>query len=150
MKKPDISGVGSYERNYDGKSSSVVVVCPLQRIVYDQMEEASSELTVAYAYGLSFGGYRERQISTRICVSRERFGEAIFFVDEKKKTATLFHQSMLVCIKQSMAGRLSSAVVCCFRVSFTIKWKKKENCQIDKRQLYSRIFVSSAANTSSY
>ena len=24
-----------------------------------------------------------RQISTRICLSRERFGEAIFFVDEK-------------------------------------------------------------------
>ena len=90
MKKPDISGVGSYERNYDGKSSSVVVVCPLQRIVYDQMEEASSELTVAYAYGLSFGGYRERQISTRICVSRERFGEAIFFVDEKKKQPHCF------------------------------------------------------------
>ena len=31
-----------------------------------------------------------RQISTRICVSRERFGEAIFFfVDEKKKSQTV-------------------------------------------------------------
>ena len=29
------------------------------------------------------GGYRMRQISTRICLSREHFGEAIFFVDEK-------------------------------------------------------------------
>ena len=27
--KPDISGVGSYERNYDGKPSSVIVVCPI-------------------------------------------------------------------------------------------------------------------------
>ena len=39
-----------------------------------------------------------RQISTRICVSRERFGVAIFFFDEK--TATPFHQSMTVYIKQ--------------------------------------------------
>ena len=42
MEKPYISGVGSYERNSDGQALSVVVVCPLQRIVYDQMEEASS------------------------------------------------------------------------------------------------------------
>ena len=48
LEKPDISGVGSYERNSDGQALSVVVVCPLQRIVYDQMEEASSiELMVA-------------------------------------------------------------------------------------------------------
>ena len=38
LEKPDILGVSSHERNYDGKASSVVVVCPLQRIVYDQME----------------------------------------------------------------------------------------------------------------
>ena len=38
LEKPDISDVGSYERNNDGKASSVVVVCPLQGIVYDQME----------------------------------------------------------------------------------------------------------------
>ena len=42
MEKPDIAGVGTYERNSDGQALSVVVVCPLQRIVYDQMEEASS------------------------------------------------------------------------------------------------------------
>ena len=36
--KPDILGVGSYERNNDGQALSVVVVCPLQRNVYDQME----------------------------------------------------------------------------------------------------------------
>ena len=46
---------------------------------------------------------------------------------------------MPVCIKQDMTGKPSSAVVCCFKVSLTIKWKKKKNCQIDKRQLYSRI-----------
>ena len=40
-------------------------------------------INCSYAHGLSFGGYRMRQISTRICLSRERFGEAIFFVDEK-------------------------------------------------------------------
>ena len=68
-----------------------------------------------------------RQISTRICVSRERFGEAIFFVDVK--TATPFHQSMPVCIQKIMAGKLPSAVVLCFKVSFTIKWEK--NRQID-------------------
>ena len=42
MEKPDIAGVGSYERNSDGQALSVVVVYPLQRIAYDQMEEASS------------------------------------------------------------------------------------------------------------
>ena len=40
-------------------------------------------INCSYAHGLSFGGYRMRQISTRICLSREHFGEAIFFVDEK-------------------------------------------------------------------
>ena len=81
-----------------------------------------------------------RQISNRVCVSRERFGETIFFVNNKKKTATRFHQSMPVCIKQNVAGKPSSAVLRCFKVSFTIKWKKKKNFQVDKRQLYSRIF----------
>ena len=38
LKKPDISGTVSYERNYDGKLLTTVVVCPLKRIVYDQME----------------------------------------------------------------------------------------------------------------
>ena len=62
-----------------------------------------------------------------------------FIYKKRKKTATRFHQSMQVCIKQNMAGKPSSAVVCSFKVSFTIKWEK--NCQIDKRQLYSRIFA---------
>ena len=68
---------------------------------------------------------------------------------KEKKTVTRFHQSMQVCIKKNMAAL--SAVVCCSKVSFTIKWKK--NCQIDKRQLYSRIFaqkIKSAANISSH
>ena len=54
-----------------------------------------------------------------------------FFFDEKKKkkkkTATPFHQSTQVCIKQIMACQPLSAVVCCFKVSFTIKWRK--SCQ---------------------
>ena len=33
---------------------------------------------------------------------------------------------MPVCIIQIVAGKPSSAVVCCFKVSLTIKWKKKE------------------------
>ena len=37
LENPDISGVGFCERNYDGKPSDVVVVCPFQRIVCDQM-----------------------------------------------------------------------------------------------------------------
>ena len=78
----------------------VVVVCRLQRIVYDQMEYAS--INGSYAHGLSFGGYRVRQIPTRICISRERFETNI------------------------IAGKPSSAVLCCFKVSFTTKWKKKE------------------------
>ena len=41
-----------------------------------------------------------------------------------KKTATPFHQGMPVCIKHIMASKSSSAVVCCFQVSLTIKWKK--------------------------
>ena len=77
----------------------VVVVCRLQRIVYDQMEYAS--INGSYAHGLSFGGYRVRQIPTRICISRERFETNI------------------------IAGKPSSAVLCCFKVSFTTKWKKK-------------------------
>ena len=44
----------------------------------------------SYAHGLSFGGYRVRQRSTRICVSRERFGEAIFFSSMKKKKPDSF------------------------------------------------------------
>ena len=55
-----------------------------------------------YAHGLSFGGYGVRQIPTRICISRERFETNI------------------------IAGEPSSAVLCCFKVSFTTKWKKKE------------------------
>ena len=57
------------------------------------------------------------------------FGEA-FFSSIKKQTnkqtkiATPFHQSMPVCITQIMVCRTLSAVVCCFNVSFTIKWKK--------------------------
>ena len=43
-----------------------------------------------------------RQIPTRICISRERFETNI------------------------IAGKPSSAVLCCFKVSFTTKWKKKE------------------------
>ena len=38
LEKPDISGVGSYERNNDRKASSVIVICQLQHIFYDQME----------------------------------------------------------------------------------------------------------------
>ena len=52
-----------------------------------------------------------RQISNHICVSRERFGEAIFLL--MKKIATPFHQSKPVCI---MAGKPSNDVVCCFKV----------------------------------
>ena len=37
-----------------------------------------------YAYGFSFGGHRVRQMSTRICVTREHFGGVNFFLDEKK------------------------------------------------------------------
>ena len=83
-----------------------------------------------------------RQISTRICVSRERFGEAIFFVDVK--TATPFHQSMPVCIKKIMAGKLPSAVVCCFKVSYNrltaaiLKDYRLKNIECGKYQL---IFV---------
>ena len=38
-----------------------------------------------------------------------------------KNTATPIQRIMPVCIKQIMAGKPSSAVVCCFQVSFTIK-----------------------------
>ena len=56
-----------------------------------------------------------RQISTRICVSRERFGEAIFFVDVK--TATPFHQSMPVCIMEEKSpNRLTAAILKDYRL----------------------------------
>ena len=44
--------------------------------------------------------------------------------NKQTKIATPFHQSMPVCIKQIMVCKTLSAVVCCFKVSFTIKWKK--------------------------
>ena len=47
-----------------------------------------------------------------------------------------------------MTGKPSSAVVCCFKVSFTVKWKK--NCQIGQRQLYSRIVVWKIIECSKY
>ena len=51
-----------------------------------------------------------RQISTRICVSREHFDKAIF--SPMENTATPFNQSMPVCVKQIMARKTSSAVIC--------------------------------------
>ena len=69
------------------------------------------------------------------------FGEALFSLMKKKttKTATSFHQSMPVWIKQIIACKPLSAAVCCFKESFTTKWKK--NCQTNNQHLYSRIFV---------
>ena len=58
---------------------------------------------------------------------------------QTKQPATLFHQSMPVCIKQIMACKPLSAFICHFKVSFTIKWKK--SCQTIYIKLYSRIFV---------
>ena len=63
-------------------------------------------------------------IGLTVANAHERFREAIFFLNAK--TATPFHHSMQVCIKQTEAGKPSSTVVCYFKVSFTIKWKKKE------------------------
>ena len=120
--------MGIDERNNDGKPSSVVVVCSLHRIVRDHNGmNIFDRINCSYDHELSFGGYRMRQISTRICLSREHFGEAIFSL--MKKTPTPFHKSFPVCIKQIMADKSSSAVVCYFQILFTIKWKK--NCQID-------------------
>ena len=77
------------------------------------------------------------------------FGKALFSLMKKKKTkkttttttkkATSFHQSMPVWIKQIIACKPLSAAVCCFKESFTIKWKK--SCQTNNQHLYSRIFV---------
>ena len=75
------------------------------------------------------------------------FGEALFSLMKKKtkktttttKKATSFHQSMPVWIKQIIACKPLSAAVCCFKESFTIKWKK--SCQTNNQHLYSRIFV---------
>ena len=75
------------------------------------------------------------------------FGKALFSLMKKKtkkkttttKKATSFHQSMPVWIKQIIACKPLSAAVCCFKESFTIKWKK--SCQTNNQHLYSRIFV---------
>ena len=61
------------------------------------------------------------------------FGEALFSL-MKKKTKKNNNNN-----KQIMACKPLNAVVCCFKVSFTIKWKK--SCQTNCQQLYSRIFV---------
>ena len=42
---------------------------------YDQMDQ---RINGSYAHAFSFGGHRVRKISTGICVSKERFGEASF------------------------------------------------------------------------
>ena len=97
LEKPAISGVDSHERNYGGKPSSVVVVCRLQRIVYGI--NILNLINGSYAHKLSFGGYRVRQISTRICVSRERFETNI------------------------IAGKPSSAVICFFKESDQMEGK---------------------------
>ena len=67
--------------------------------------------------------------------------------NKQTKIATPFHQSMPVCIKQIMVCKPLSAVVCCFKVSFTIKWKK--NCktflfQLKKKEKTATLFHSSA------
>ena len=63
------------------------------------------------------------------------FGEALFSLMKKKKQKNNNKNNN----KQIMACKPLSAVVCCFKVSFTIKWKK--SCQTIYIKLYSRIFV---------
>ena len=66
----------------------------------------------SYAHGLSFGRHRVRKLSTRICVSKGRFG---CFLSLMKIVATPFHQSVPICIKQIMACKPSGAVVCALK-----------------------------------
>ena len=85
-KKPDSSGVNSYERNYGRETFERS--CRLSAATYCLWANGISildRINGSYAHGLSFGGYIVRQISTRIYISGERFGEAIFFVDEEKE-----------------------------------------------------------------
>ena len=109
-KEPDIWGVGLYERNYDGKTFERS--CHLSASTFCLRSNGISifdRINGSCAHGLSFGGYRVRQILTRICVSSERFVKP-FFSLMKKKEVTAFHQSLPVCMKQIMAGKRLSAV----------------------------------------
>ena len=96
-KKPDSSGVNSYERNYGRETFERS--CRLSAATYCLWANGISildRINGSYAHGLSFGGYIVRQISTRIYISGERFGEAIFFVDEEKENNTPFFSSLSI------------------------------------------------------
>ena len=91
-----------------GKSSILQVLVPWSKRNYDKETfERSCRLSTttgcswsngisifdringSYAHGFSFGGHKVRQISTRICVSGEHFGKAIFFAHERHNNTVL-------------------------------------------------------------
>ena len=74
----------------------------------------------SYAHDLSFGRHRVRKLSTRICVSKGRFG---CFLSLMKIVATPFHQSVPICIKQIMACKPSGAVVCASKIHLSSLWR---------------------------
>ena len=83
-KEPDISGVGLYERNYDGKT--LERSCHLSASTFCLRSNGISifdRINGSCARGLSFGGYRVMQILTRICVSSERFVKPFFSLMKK-------------------------------------------------------------------
>ena len=84
-KEPDIWGVGLYERHCDGKTFERS--CHLSASTFCLWSNGISifdRINGSCAHGLSFGGYRVRQILTRICVSRERFVKPFFSLMKKK------------------------------------------------------------------
>ena len=108
--KPEALDVGSYKRNHKEKSSSIVVLCPLQRIVYDKVEEASSiGLTVITVTDCRVEDTESGKYQLIFASAKNTLVKPFFLLMKKK--ATSFHQSMPVCIKQIMAFKPSSAVV---------------------------------------
>ncbi|RMX36487.1 hypothetical protein pdam_00010018 [Pocillopora damicornis] len=116
-KKPDSSGVNSYERNYGRETFERS--CRLSAATYCLWANGISildRINGSYAHGLSFGGYIVRQISTRIYISGERFGEAIFFVDEEKENN---HTQPILNSEPEKKG--GSAVIHTYQDSLTTK-----------------------------
>ena len=75
----------------------------------------------------------------RIC-----FGEALFSLMKKQKQKQKQRKQPR---GVSVACKPLSAIVCCFKVSFTIK--RKKSCQTNNQQLHSRIFVRKRLKTNS-
>ena len=119
--KPDTSGVGSYERNYDGETFERS--CRFSARTYYLWSngiDIFDRVSGSYAHGLAIiledieSGKYQLVFASAENVLVKPFLSLMKKTKKpkKKKKTTPFHQSMPVCIKQIMTRKTSSAVVC--------------------------------------